>query len=188
MKRLAALLLLAAVAMPAAQAEIIGIQAERIATEAQMKASLRDIELVDEKGAPLDLRKLMANGKPTLITLWAHWCSNCRAEVPGYNKIAATCGDRWNVVFVSSQPEDFPKDLAKFKTLGLPWSIYHVAASMRSDPAKAMTARAFYGLTTEGGVITPLHYFVDRNGAVDAIVNGRMDFDEPDRLAVFCAS
>lgn len=187
MKRLLAFLVLAVVSTTQAPAEILGMKVPRAVTEEEMKASLREIDLVDEKGAPVDLRALMSNGKPTLVTLWAHWCSNCRAEIPGFKAIAAACPNRWNIVFVSARAGDFPKDLAKFKTFGLPWKIHHVAASTKTDVAKAKTARAFYGATTEGGVVTPLHYLLSSRGSVDMIVNARMDFEEPQRLAAFCA-
>lgn len=169
-----------------ARAEILGMQVERKVSEEEMKASLREVDLVDEKGAPLDLKALMGSGKPTLVTLWAHWCPNCLGEVPGYKAAAKTCPQQWNVVFVSARAGDYPRDLAKFKSLGLPWKLYRVADSSRTDLAKAKAARAFYGETAEGGVVTPMHYFINGSGGVDAIVAGKMDFSEADRLAAFC--
>lgn len=188
MKRLIAFLIISSLPSIETRAEIIGMKVNRAVTEEHMKASLRAIELVDEKGAPLDLRGLLANGKPTLVTLWAHWCPNCLAEIRGFKAIVATCPDRWNMVFVSARAGDFPKDRAKFNRFGLPWKIHHVANAARTDLAKASVARAFYGETAEGGVVTPLHYLIAANGVVDAIVNGRMDFEEPQRLAAFCAA
>lgn len=180
---LAALLFLA----PAlAAAEILGMQVDRAVSEDEMKASLREIHLVDEKGAPLDLAALMANGKPTFISLWAHWCPNCVSEVAGYRKIAKTCAQHWNVVFVSARPQDFQKDVARFRSYGLPWTFYNVADT-RSDPQKRRIARAFTGETVEGAVVTPLHYFVAPEGQVEAIIAGRMDFTEADRLAAYCS-
>ncbi|PWB82736.1 MAG: hypothetical protein C3F11_10325 [Methylocystaceae bacterium] len=88
-----------------------------------MKASLRQIELVDESGATYDLAALLANGKPTLVTLWAHWCPNCQAETAGLKTIARTCANKWNVVFVSSRFGDYAEDLTKFKRFGLPWKM-----------------------------------------------------------------
>lgn len=187
MSRLLFVLLILAPPLAAARAEIIGMPVKRAVTEEQMKASLRQIELVDEADAPLDLRGLMANGKPTLVTLWAHWCPNCRAEIAGFKAIAAKCPGRWNIVFVSARPSDYPKDLARFKNFGLPWKLYNVAKSSQTDVASAQVARAFYGATAEGGVVTPLHYLLSARGVVDMIVNARMDFEAPQRLAAFCA-
>lgn len=186
MKRILACVLFAVLWNVAARAEIIGMQVERAVSEDEMKASLRQVELVDEKGAPLDLNRLIGDGKPTLVTLWAHWCTNCRAEISGFKTIANACPNRWNVVFVSARRNDYPKDLAAFKSFGLPWKFYNVAKSAQSDVAKARVARAFYGATPDGGIVTPLHYFISSTGAVEAIVNGRMDFTEPQRLAAFC--
>lgn len=186
MIRRIALTLLLALMAEIASAEILGMQVPRKVTEAEMKASLREVDLVDEKGAPLDLKALMGSGKPTLVTLWAHWCPNCLGEAPGYKAAAKACPQQWNVVFVSARAGDYPKDLAKFKSLGLPWKLYRVADSSRSDLAKAKAARAFYGETAQGGVVTPMHYFINGSGGVDAIIAGKMDFSEADRLAAFC--
>ena len=183
-----ALLFLAALAPVLARADILGMQVPRAVTEEEMKASLRQIDLVDEKGAPFDLAALIGKGKPTLVSLWAHWCTNCLAEAPGYQALAKACPQRWNVVFVSAIPKDFPKDIAKFKTYGLPWKFYRVADTTRTDIAKAKAARAFYGVTTEGAVVTPTHYFINGAGEVEAIVSGKMNFAEPERLAAFCGS
>lgn len=181
-----ALALLLALAPAAAFAEIVGMQVARKVSEAEMKDSLRSVELVDEKGAPLDLNRLMSSGKPTLVSLWAHWCPNCLAEAAGYKAIAKACPDHWNIVFVSARAGDYAKDVAKFKSFGLPWKFYRVGNSARTDMEKAKAARAFYGETVEGGVVTPMHYFVGASGAVEAIVAGKMDFTEPERLAAFC--
>jgi len=183
---LATVLLCACLA--SARAEIIGTNAPRAVTEDEMKASLREIDLVGVNGAPLDLRALMANGRPTLVSLWAHWCPNCLAEMRGFKAIAAACPDRWNIVFVSARASDYAKDQAKFKSYGLPWKIFRVGDSTKTDVAKARSARAFYGATADGGVVTPLHYLIGASGRVDAIVNGRLDFTEPQRLTAFCAN
>jgi thiol-disulfide isomerase/thioredoxin len=173
-------------AVAPAGAEILGMKVERMVTEDEMKSSLRAIDLVDEMGKPFDLRAAMANGKPTLVSLWAHWCPNCLAEAPGYKALAKACPQRWNVVFVSAVAEDFPKDLAKFRRYGLPWKFYRVADSGKTDVAKAKTARAFYGVTKQGGVVTPMHYLINASGAVSAIVAGRMNFEDPEKIAAFC--
>ncbi|QGM98920.1 TlpA family protein disulfide reductase [Methylocystis parvus] len=175
-------------AVAPARAEILGMKVERMATEEEMKSSLRQIDLVDEKGQPFDLRATMGNGRPTFVSIWAHWCPNCLAEAPGYKALAKACPDRWNVVFVSSMRKDYPKDLAKFRTYGLPWKIYRIADTVNAEPDKAKAAVAFYGLTKEGGVVTPTHYLIDETGAVKAIISGKMNIAEPERLAAFCGN
>lgn len=168
-------------------AEILGMQMKRAFTEAEMKASLQRIELVDATGAPLNLRALMTSAKPTLVTQWAHWCPNCRGEIPGFKAIAGKCPNAWNIVFVSAQRSDYPKDLAAFQKYGLPFKIYNLSKAIETDPAKARVARAFFGETAEGASPTPQHYLIAPGGAVDAIIAGRMDFTDPQRLATFCA-
>lgn len=173
--------------VPPSEAEIMGQSIRRAATEEQMKASLRQIRLVDESGATLDLGALLTNGKPTLISLWAHWCPNCQAEMAGLKTVFGVCADRWNVVFVSSRFSDYGKDLVKFRTFKTPWQLYNISRDMQT-PANYSIVRAFSGATPDGVVITPLHYFVSAKGEVQAIVNGRMDLSSPQRAAAFCRS
>jgi thiol-disulfide isomerase/thioredoxin len=166
-------------------AEIIGQSIPRAVSEDQMKASIRQIELVDESGAKLDLAALITNGKPTLVTLWAHWCPNCRAEMAGLKTLFAACPNKWNMVFVSSRFSDYAKDLAKFRSFGPPWKLYNISRAMMA-PNKYAIVRAFSGATPDGAVITPLHYFLSSKGAVQAIVNGRVNFSSPKRIAALC--
>lgn len=169
-------------------AEIMGQSVPRAATEEQMKASLRQIKLVDESGASVDLASVLTNGKPTLISLWAHWCPNCQAEMGGLKTVFGACADKWNVVFVSSRFNDYGKDLIKFRGFKTPWKLYNISRAMMQTPAKYSIVRAFSGATPDGVVITPLHYFVSSKGEVQAIVNGRMDLSSPQRAAGFCRS
>jgi hypothetical protein len=104
-------------------AEIIGQSVPRAVGEDRMKASLRQIELVDDSGARLAPAALLANGKPTLVILWAHWRPNCHAEIAGLRTLAGACPSKWNLVFVSSRFSDYAKDLTKFRCFGLPWKL-----------------------------------------------------------------
>lgn len=182
MKRFIPFVAMLAASCPAV-AEIIGMNVSRAAREEDMKASIGKVELEDEAGDRIALRDLIGNGRPSLITLWAHWCVNCRAEMADYKVIAASCPGRWNVIFISSRPADFGKDLAKYRSYGLPWKFYHVAETPKIEEG---ARRAFYGATKSGEVITPLHYLVSASGKVDAIVNARMNLAEPKKLAAFC--
>jgi thiol-disulfide isomerase/thioredoxin len=182
MKRFVLLAFLVSIVIPA-KAEIVGPKVSRVASEDNMKASIAKVELVEEGGNQTALRDLMSNGKPSLITVWAHWCANCRAEMADYKVIAATCPERWNVIFVSSRRFDFKKDLAKYRSYGLPWKIYRVIEAQSAD---VDVGRAFFGATNSGEVVTPLHYLVSASGKVDAIVNARMNLAEPKKLSAFC--
>lgn len=168
------------------RAEIVGPRIERAATEAQMRASLHSVKFVDEANRPLDLAAIIASGKPTLVSLWAHWCPICQSELPGFRAIAQACPKRWNIVFVSARHDDYAKDLEKFNRQGLPWPLYNVSRTMLQDGAPYDTYRAFTGATTTGQVMTPLHYFVDTRGQVTKIVNARLDLSTPQAIALVC--
>lgn len=49
-------------------------------------------------GADLDARTL--EGKPAVFWFWAPWCSICRAEAPGVERVAERFGDRARFVGV----------------------------------------------------------------------------------------
>ena len=166
--------------------DVVGPPVARVASESRMKESLRAIELIDEKGAIFDLRAALGNGKPTLVTLWANWCPNCRAEMRGFKSIAEKCPDRWNVVFVSSRAADYEKDLERFRSFGLPWRLYRISPRMQRPENRGLL-EAFSGATRQAEVLTPLHYIVSEKGDVAQIVNGGVDFSDPQRIA-FCAA
>jgi len=169
-----------------ARADIVGPRIERAASETQMRASLREIKFVDEANRPFDLAAIMANGKPTLVTLWAHWCPICQSELPGFRAIAQACASRWNIVFVSARHDDYAKDLDKFRQQNLPWPLYNVSRTMLEDGAPYATYRAFTGATTTGQVMTPLHYFINARGQVTKIVNARLDLSTPQAITLIC--
>lgn len=168
------------------RAEIVGPQVERAVTESQMRGSLRSVRLIDEANRAFDLAAALANGKPTLISLWAHWCPICQSELPGFRALADACANRWNIVFVSARHDDYAKDLEKFNKQGLPWPLYNVSRTMLEDGANYEAYRAFTGATKTGQVMTPLHYFADTRGQVTKIVNARLDLSTPQAIALIC--
>jgi cytochrome c biogenesis protein CcmG/thiol:disulfide interchange protein DsbE len=64
-------------------------------------------------GGTLDLTR--APGVPTVVNLWASWCTPCREELPLMQQLADAAGDRVHVVGVISrdgepQAESFAQD------------------------------------------------------------------------------
>jgi thiol-disulfide isomerase/thioredoxin len=169
-----------------ANAEIVGMNVSRSASEEEMIASLQFVELIDENGNHVRLKSLLDSQRPSLVTLWANWCLNCRAEIPGYQAIRKTCPEAWNIIFISAQAKDYKKDLAKYKSFNLPWKFYHVAEAEMIRDRKIKMMDAFYGKMTDGAILTPLHYLIAKSGRVDAIVNAKMDFNQSQKLDAFC--
>ncbi|MCX6612041.1 MAG: TlpA disulfide reductase family protein [Acidobacteria bacterium] len=47
-------------------------------------------------------------GKPTLLFLWAHWCSDCKAQVPAIAEIAAKFGTTIHLIAPTTRYETVP--------------------------------------------------------------------------------
>lgn len=180
------LVLLAGMAAPAQAVTVVGDNLSRVASPEQMEDALRRVALVDGHGRRFDLAAVLDNGKPTLITLWAHWCAVCQSEMPGFRDLARQCGDALNVVFISSRPSDFPSDLKRYGGYGLTWPMAGIDRRMLADSASYSIYQAFSGATRDGSVVTPLHYFVAADGRLDTILFTGVDFSTPDSIATAC--
>ncbi len=53
-------------------------------------------------------------GKPTLVNLWATWCTPCVVELPSLQKLADHYKGRLNVVPVDMEPEKTPAQITDF--------------------------------------------------------------------------
>ena len=169
-----------------AQSEIIGPKLQRLGTEFQMVESLNNIMLVDEYGKQSTLRSYLAHGRPTLLITWERNCLNCLSEISGLSKIAEKCPDVWNIIFVSIDKMTYFNDLKKFNNYQLPWKLYYVKIQSNVSIKENMMQKFFFGETVDGIIATPLHYFVSKEGMVEAIVNAKIDFGEKQRLEAFC--
>jgi len=127
---------------------------------------------------PVDLdafvSALAADGRPTVVNLWASWCIPCRSEAPLLREASTRFGDR--VRFVGVATEDAPSDSIAF--------IHEFDLTFENfgDPAGAVKAWASApGLPVTlfvlpGGEILRRHYGVidDQTLAlgIDDIMNG----------------
>lgn len=168
------------------QAEIIGPAMDRVVDEQEMVAAINAVMLTNKSGASVPLSKYIGQDKPTLITLWERDCINCLVEMRGMKKIAEICPNNWNVLFISIAHNQSEKDHIRFDKYKLPWPLYHLGATYFTDANQINIRKAFFGETWDGVVATPLHYLISKNGTVDAIVNAKLDFEEPRRLMAFC--
>lgn len=76
-------------------------------------------------GDSVSLRTL-ANGKVTLVNIWATWCIPCRAEMPAMEKLYQSLGPKGFQIVAVSIDEGSSKDVQDFvKELGLTFEILH---------------------------------------------------------------
>jgi thiol-disulfide isomerase/thioredoxin len=93
-------------------------------------------------------------GKPTVLAIWAAWCSNCQVEIPKLNKIK---NDYPEVNFVSivtaqgQQPGPKPEQFAASNKISIPIAVDDAAHTL----AQAMGVRGL-----------PSLYFINADGTV----------------------
>ncbi len=112
--------------------------------------------LKDLEGNISNLKK--AQGKVAVINIWATWCPPCIAEMPSFQKIVDSYGDRVQFFFVSSEEQEKLDSFMKKKGYNLP--VYQPL----SQPAQILKAESLpttYVLSSEGEVI------VAKTGAAD---------------------
>lgn len=73
---------------------------------------LPDVPFLNANGKPVRIRDF--EGKPTLVNLWATWCTPCVVELPYLKQFADQYGDRLNVVGIALEQGKEPAQIADF--------------------------------------------------------------------------
>lgn len=73
---------------------------------------LPDVEILAPGGKPFRLSSF--DGKPTLVNMWATWCTPCIVELPSLQKFAEHYKDRMNVIAISLDPMKKQEEIADF--------------------------------------------------------------------------
>jgi thiol-disulfide isomerase/thioredoxin len=102
-------------------------------------------------GKTIDLAKSYGQ-KPIYLKLWATYCLPCRAQMPGFEKIYETFGDRIQVVSVNAGVGDDADKVRKF-----------VAASKSRMPVAIDDGSLGAWLKMDG---TPFHLLIGRDGRI----------------------
>lgn len=68
--------------------------------EQKEKVMLPDFSLVDIEGNEVSSLDLL--GKPTIINFWATWCGYCMKEMPDFQTVYETYGDKINFVMIQA--------------------------------------------------------------------------------------
>jgi thiol-disulfide isomerase/thioredoxin len=106
-------------------------------------------------GEPVALASL--RGKPTLLAVWAPWCSVCKAASGNLGWVERIAGDRARVVSVAAAFEDVAEVEAYVRAQGLAHPV------LLADDASARTLRV--------GAF-PTYYFLDAEGRVKGSATG----------------
>jgi len=116
-------------------------------------------------------------GKPFLLFFWAHWCADCKADVPTLARVASEYGGRISLVGPTQRygyvagGEEAPPDV-ELKYIDDVWRKYYAEVSQMLVPISA-EAFKMYGAST-----TPTVVLVDRAGIVRLYHPGAMTYDQ----------
>lgn len=69
-------------------------------SEKNNKGELKDFILYKEDGSKINIRDYIKE-KPLVINFWASWCPPCKEEMPYFNEIKNTYGDKVEVLMVN---------------------------------------------------------------------------------------
>lgn len=109
-------------------------------------------------------------GKPTLLTVWAHWCPHCQKELPIIQQLSQEQAGNFNFLTVStsagSQPAagQYATPATLMKTQGI------TMPSLRDDGTKAMQALGAEGF--------PTLLMIDADGNAVGKASGEMPKDQ----------
>lgn len=116
-------------------------------------------------------------GKPVLLFFWAHWCGDCKSQVPALAQLKQTYGERFHLVSVTQHYGyvagglEAPK-AAETKYIDEVRLKYYARLA---DTPVAVSEEAFkvYGSST-----TPTIVLIDPAGVVRTYHPGKMTYDE----------
>jgi thiol-disulfide isomerase/thioredoxin len=116
-------------------------------------------------------------GKPALLFFWAHWCGDCKADVPTLARVVAEYGNRISLIGPTQRygyvagGEEAPPDV-ELKYIDDVRRKYYSPVSEMSVPVSAEAFKR-YGAST-----TPTVVLVDRAGIVRLYHPGAMTYDQ----------
>jgi thiol-disulfide isomerase/thioredoxin len=117
-------------------------------------------------------------GHPVLLFFWAHWCADCKGEVPVVQKLLATYGARGLVVVGPTQHYGYVAGgmdapaAEETKYMEAVRTQYYAGIGRMATPVSEETFRN-YGVST-----TPTLVLVDKSGIVRMYHPGAMSYEE----------
>ena len=75
-------------------------------TETIEKTDFPSCVIKDLQGQDIDLKKFTQQGKVTIISFWATWCSPCKKELENMTDLLDDWGKKYNVQLVAISIDD----------------------------------------------------------------------------------
>jgi thiol-disulfide isomerase/thioredoxin len=146
----------------------------------RIQKNINLLDLVGKRAPELDIKEHIGvvapkslsalRGKPILLFLWAHWCSDCKAQGPVLTRLSKQYGSKGLTLVAPTQlygdPANERQHIAKVLAESYP-DLKSVAVPLSSETFKT------YGVSS-----TPTLVLIDRTGIVRLYRPGRMTYEE----------
>jgi len=133
---------------------------------------------LEGKRAPALEHVVIPAGKPVLLFFWAHWCSDCKYEIPILARIKAEFASKGLVLIAPTQKygyvaggEDAPPEVEQRYIEQVRQQYYGAIIDTPAPVSEENFSR--YGAST-----TPTLVLIDRNGIVKTYHPGAMAYEE----------
>ena len=128
--------------------------------------TLAKVKMRSCDGAHILFGSRIKPGKPTLVSIWATWCTPCVAEAPYLDKIRKDLGGGYNFLYINRSdgnpdPEQPPGAIAEFLARADMSDVDYVTANVK---AYRQIIAADLATLPEDTVGIPRVYLFDRNG------------------------
>lgn len=146
---------------------------------ARIQKNLNLLTLEGKPAPPLELTSLARQaGHPVLLFFWAHWCSDCKAEIAVVQKLQQTYGKRGLTVIAPTQHygyvaggQEAPRDTETKYIHQIFAAYYYGLGSVETPLSEENFAR--YGVST-----TPTLVLIDGHGIVRLYHPGNLSYEE----------
>lgn len=123
---------------------------------------LPEAQIVPLDGGEATTTTALTGERPTVVNIWASWCTPCIAEMPAFDEVHEAMGDEVTIVGITDDREEPARQLAEETGVGYP---------LYRDTERTL-------LGDLGLVNLPATYFVDPDGTIVATHQGPMDAED----------
>jgi len=126
-----------------------------------------NVSLKNLKGESVNIRELASNGKITVVSFWATWCSPCKKELTNYAELYDVWQEKYGVQVLAISIDD-ARNTAKVKAYvnGVNWP-FEVLLDPNEDMKRSMNFQT-----------VPFSMLVDQSGNIAYRHNSYVEGDE----------
>ncbi len=126
-----------------------------------------NVSLKNLKGEAVNIRELASNGKITVVSFWATWCSPCKKELTNYAELYDVWQEKYGVQVLAISIDD-ARNTAKVKAYvnGVNWP-FEVLLDPNEDMKRSMNFQT-----------VPFSMLVDQSGNIVYRHNSYVEGDE----------